>query len=256
MNKTKIRWTDYTSNPIYAIDANTMKRGWICTRVSPGCGNCYAATLNRRIGTGHDFTPENWDKVTLFFNDNEIAEWRKEKYNDSKVFVCDMTDLFHEKMPIVYQTAAFIGMFNAPKLTFQLLTKRPAQMAHVVEMMMANATDTGVDPLPKNIWVGTSVEDKLRKPRINVLRKIDAPVRFLSVEPLLEDVGELDLDGISWVIVGGESGQKFRSMDPQWALNVRDQCRSQKVAFFYKQGSGIRTEMDPYLEGKLYEEFP
>src|SRR5713101_2314620 len=195
MNKTKIRWTDYTSNPIYVVDKATGKRGWACSRVSPGCEHCYAATLNRRLGTGYDYTEENLEKVRFVLNRGELEAWSRLKV-PSKIFIVDMGDLFNERIPIEYLDTVFEAMEQANWHTYQVLTKRPGTMERYIQRRGKPG---------HHIWLGTSVEDSARTPRIDVLRRIPCDIRFLSCEPLLSSLGTLNLDGISWVIAGGES---------------------------------------------------
>jgi protein gp37 len=143
-------------------------------------------------------------------------------------------------------------MEKTPHHQYQILTKRPGIMQRFIE---EKYTGWGARP-GHHIWLGTSVEDALRKPRIDILRRVHVDIRFLSLEPLLGDLGEMDLSGISWVIVGGESGPGWRPMDHDWARRIRDHCLAQKVAFFYKQDSGPRTEMNPILDGERWEQYP
>jgi protein gp37 len=229
--------------------------GWSCSRVSPGCLHCYAATINRRLGTGLDYTMANVAKIDFVLVEKEFEQWRKLS-SPSRIFVCDMLDLFHEAMPKEYVGEVFRHMM-LNKHTFQVLTKRPGIMARYI-----NEHYPDWMPESNHIWLGTSVEDNARKPRIDVLRTVKAGIKFLSIEPLLEDVTPLDLTDISWVIVGGESGPGYRPMEHEWAAKIRDECRRQDVAFFFKQSAGQHTEMGTQLidsmhpDGQVYEEFP
>jgi protein gp37 len=155
-----------------------------------------------------------------------------------------MSDLFHELIPDDYIREVFAVMEALPQHTFQILTKRPERAA------------SWEGPWTPNIWMGTSVEDRRVLSRIDHLRECEAAVRFLSAEPLLGPLEALDLDGIHWVIVGGESGPGHRGMDHEWARHIRDECIQAGVAFFYKQDSGPRTEMRPWLDGMVWEQFP
>lgn len=207
-----IEWTEMTWNPTVG-----------CTKISPGCKHCYAETMSRRLhGMGmHGY--ENGFQLTLMpARLSEPLERRK----PTVYFVNSMSDLFHEKVSFDYIRRVFDVMAEAKQHTFQVLTKRAARMAKFCR---------GVE-VPPNVWLGVSVENrKYGVPRIDVLREIDVFIRFLSVEPLLEDLGEIDLTGIQWVIVGGESGRKARPMKPEWVDGIKRQCDRDEVAFFFKQ---------------------
>ena len=208
----RIEWTEQTWNPTVG-----------CTKVSPGCKNCYAEGMARRLKAMGLKGYENGFRLSLM--PERLAE-PLERRKPTVYFVNSMSDLFHEKVPFDYIARVFDAMERAHWHTFQLLTKRAERMA-------AFCADRRVPP---NVWLGVSVENKRHGvPRIGVLRGIDATIRFLSVEPLLEDVGRLDLTGIHWVIVGGESGARARPMRAEWADNVRRQCLDADVAFFFKQ---------------------
>jgi len=228
MNKTGIEWTDFSSNPLYVVDKETGKRGWFCEKVSPGCANCYASALNVRRGTGHVYLPANRDKVEWRLNERELqAILRRRK--PTRIFMCDMTDLFHEDVPDVFLQQVFVTMEGARRHTFQVLTKRPERMR---QLLTDGAFRSGIEsafgswPLP-NVHLGVSVENqRMADERIPMLLDTPAAVRFLSCEPLL---GPLDVrrwmcsnwpyheaghgcggrgqqPRISWVIVGGETG--------------------------------------------------
>lgn len=208
----RIEWTEQTWNPTIG-----------CTKISPGCKNCYAESMAKRLqamGTrGYE------DGFNLKTMPERLAE-PLERKKPTVYFVNSMSDLFHEKVPFTYIDEVFEVMRKAHHHTFQLLTKRPKRMAKYAATRV----------VPPNVWLGVSVEDrKYGVPRIDVLRKIDSTTRFLSVEPLLEDVGDIDLTGIHWVIVGGESGRRARAMQEEWVENVRKQCETSEVAFFFKQ---------------------
>lgn len=208
----RIEWTEQTWNPTVG-----------CTKVSPGCKNCYAEGMARRLKAMGLKGYENGFRLGLM--PERVAE-PLERRKPTVYFVNSMSDLFHEKVPFEYIARVFDVMERAHWHTFQVLTKRAERMA-------AFCADRRVPP---NVWLGVSVENKKHGvPRIGVLRGIDATIRFLSVEPLLEDVGQLDLTGIHWVIVGGESGARARPMRAEWADNVRRQCLDAEVAFFFKQ---------------------
>ena len=208
----RIEWTEQTWNPTVG-----------CTKVSPGCKNCYAEGMARRLKAMGIKGYENGFRLSLM--PERLAE-PLERRKPTVYFVNSMSDLFHEKVPFEYIARVFDVMERAHWHTFQVLTKRAERMA-------AFCADRRVPP---NVWLGVSVENRKHGvPRIGVLRGIDATIRFLSVEPLLEDVGRLDLAGIRWVIVGGESGARARPMRAEWADNVHRQCLDADVAFFFKQ---------------------
>jgi len=210
--QSRIEWTELTWNPTIG-----------CTKVSAGCKNCYAETMARRLQAIGVNGYENGFKLALM--PERLAE-PLERRKPTVYFVNSMSDLFHEKVPFEYIRRVFDVMAHAPQHTFQVLTKRAERMAEFCN---------GID-VPPNVWLGVSVENRRHGvPRIDVLRQISAAVRFLSIEPLLQDVGDIDLMGISWVIVGGESGPKARPMKPAWVDSIKRQCDSANVAFFFKQ---------------------
>lgn len=210
--KSHIEWTEMTWNPVTG-----------CTKISPGCKFCYAETLAKRLQAMGANGYENGFKISLL---PERLEQPKQRKKPTIWFVNSMSDLFHEKVPFAYIEQVIAVIHETPQHVYQILTKRPKRMARYFAKRA----------VPDNAWLGVTVEDRrYGVPRIDPLQSIDARVRFLSVEPLLEDVGELSLDGIHWVIVGGESGAKARPMNIGWARNVRDQCAKDNVAFFFKQ---------------------
>lgn len=225
---TIIRWTDETWNPATG-----------CTKVSQGCKNCYAQALAERFRGQRNF-PNGFDLELHPSRLDKPLHWRKPR----KVFVNSMSDLFHERIPHEFRARVFDVMERCPQHTFQILTKRP----HIAAEWAG--------PWPSNVWMGTSVEDGRVAHRIDILRTIPATVRFLSCEPLIGPIPDINLDGIHWVIVGGESGPKHRKMDHDWARSIRDACLVQNVAFFFKQDSGPRTEMRPILDGERWEQYP
>ena len=221
---TKISWTHHTWNPVHG-----------CSKVSPGCDRCYAETLSLRKGfTKKAWTGENAAENVLL-KPHKLREPYKYK-EPSRVFVNSMSDLYHPQIPDDYIAEVFAIMNDLPQHTFQVLTKRPRRAAR------------WEGEWTPNIWQGVSVEDRKRLFRINQLRECPAEVRFLSLEPLLEDLGEIDLTGIHWVIVGGESGKGYRPMPHEWARDIRDQCVEKGVAFFFKQSAAHRTEKGTELE--------
>lgn len=234
----KIEWTDATWNPV---------RG--CTKISAGCKHCYAETFAERFRgvPGHPFE-FGFDIRVVPHKLREPLKWRTPKM----VFVNSMSDLFHQAVSDDYIVQVAEVMKEANWHTFQVLTKR----ADRLNRMLAGA----LAPFAKlpNIWWGVSVENRKHGlPRIPLLRESKAGVRFLSIEPLLEDLGEVDLSGIAWVIVGGESGPGARPMAEEWVISLRDQCRKARVPFFFKQWGGVRKkEHGRKLKGKLHSAFP
>lgn len=210
--QSRIEWTEQTWNPTVG-----------CTKISPGCKNCYAETMAKRLQAMGMRGYENGFRLTLM---PERLSEPLERRKPTVYFVNSMSDLFHEKVPFGYIRQVFDVMAQAPQHTFQVLTKRAERMAEFCQ-------GTNVPP---NVWLGVSVENsKHGVPRISVLREIETSVRFLSIEPLLEHLGEIDLTGIHWVIVGGESGPKARPMKREWVDSIKQQCDAADVAFFFKQ---------------------
>ncbi len=233
-----IEWTDATWNPV---------RG--CTKISPGCAHCYAEVFAERFRgvPGHPYE-QGFD---LRFVPEKLAEplrWPVPKM----VFVNSMSDLFHEDVPLDYIRRVVQVMDRANWHTYQVLTKRSDRLRALLQNELRWAAQ-----LP-HIWWGVSVENRQHGlPRLEDLRNTPAAVRFLSVEPLLEDLGTINLDGIHWVIVGGESGHGARPMDPAWVLRLRDQCHVAGIPFFFKQWGGVRKgKTGRELEGRTYDEKP
>lgn len=229
MNSSKIEWTNATWNPVTG-----------CTKVSKGCDNCYAERFAERFrGTvGHPYEA-GFDLTLRPERLDQPLTWKKPKM----IFVNSMSDLFHKKIPSVFIDRIFDTMENAHWHTFQVLTKRSSLMRNYLRRRY------GHESAPEHIWCGVSVEDKIAASRIKHLREAHAVVRFLSLEPLLESLGKIDLRGIAWVIVGGESGPKARAMDPAWAIEIRDLCKQANVPFFFKQWGG----KTPKTGGRLLE---
>lgn len=241
MQRTKIEWTHSSWNPSVG-----------CTKISPGCANCYAETwANRLKGIG----------VACYrngFKFTEIADRLAQPLKRKKptiYFVNSMSDLFHEEASEDFIAEVFDIIRRTPQHTYQILTKRASRMSSYFRRF---------DP-PSNVWLGVSVEDNhLGMPRIDFLKAIDAPVRFLSIEPLLEELELADLKGINWVIVGGESGPRARPMNPKWVLKILELCDSDKVPFFFKQWGtwgedGIRrskVKNGRILMGKTWDGMP
>lgn len=237
----KIEWTEQTWNPIVG-----------CTKVSPGCKHCYAETMAKRLQAMGTPGYENGFALRLL-PDRLTDPIRRRK--PTVYFVNSMSDLFHDKVPESYIEQVFDVIAATPQHSYQILTKRAARLARYFR-------DRTVPP---NVWLGVSVENRRHGvPRIDYLRTVPARIRFLSVEPLLEDVGELDLRDIHWVIVGGESGPKARPMKPEWADSVRLQCAEQDVAFFFKQWGGwgadgqrrAKSKNGRLLNGRTWDEMP
>lgn len=238
--KSKIEWTEATWNPTVG-----------CDKVSNGCKNCYAEVMARRLQAMGVSGYEKGFKFTLL---PERLQQPLSIKKPTKFFVNSMSDLFHEEIPYSYLDSIFEVMEKTPWHTYQILTKREKIMADYLKNKI----------LPKNIWLGVTVEDRHSIKRIDYLRNIQANIRFISMEPLLEDLGEVDLTNIHWVIVGGESGVKARPMDEDWVLNIKKQCVKQKSAFFFKQwgswgSDGVKRNKKSNgrkLAGKVYDEYP
>lgn len=237
----RIEWTEQTWNPIVG-----------CTKISAGCKHCYAEVMARRLQAMGTPGYENGFALRLI---SERLEDPVKRKKPTIYFVNSMSDLFHEKVPFEYIDQVMRTISLTPHHSYQILTKRAARMARYFQ------TRT----VPRNVWLGVSVENQRHGvPRIEHLRTVDAHIRFLSVEPLLEDVGQLDLAGIHWVIVGGESGAKARPMKPEWAEAVRFQCEDQGVAFFFKQWGGwgadgkrrAKAKNGRTLNGRTWDEMP
>lgn len=234
----KIEWTDATWNPV---------RG--CTKVSPGCAHCYAETFSERFRgvPGHPFE-FGFDLRLVPEKLGDPLRWRAPRM----IFVNSMSDLFHRDVPDEYIIAVARVMARANWHTYQVLTKRADRLAALLGHKLRFAARCS------HVWWGVSVENRRHGlPRIDYLRAAPARVRFLSIEPLLEDLGQINLRGIEWVIVGGESGPGARPMAPEWVRSVRDQCQAAGVRFFFKQWGGVRkSETGRRLDGRIYSELP
>lgn len=233
-----IEWTDATWNPV---------RG--CTKISPGCKHCYAETFAERFRgvKGHPYE-QGFDLRLVPEKLGEPLRWRTPKM----IFVNSMSDLFHERVPEDYIVAVARVMVAAKWHTYQVLTKRSDRMCRLLSTRLRFAS------AQPHIWWGVSVENRrYGLPRVEHLRSARAAVRFLSVEPLLEDLGIINLQGIHWIIVGGESGPGARPMKKEWVTSLRDQCRRASVPFFFKQWGGVRKSVTGRrLEGKTYDQLP
>jgi protein gp37 len=233
-----IEWTDATWNPV---------RG--CTKISPGCKHCYAETFAERFRgvKGHPYE-QGFDLRLVPTKLTEPFTWRAPKL----VFVNSMSDLFQDGVPDDYIEAVCKVMVRANWHTFQVLTKRSGRMKELLNGRLRFAAKQ------QHVWWGVSAEDrKYGLPRIGHLQEAHVAVRFLSIEPLLEDLGAFDLSGINWAIVGGESGPGARPMQTEWVVSLRDQCREAGVPFFFKQWGGVRKAKNGrLLEGRTYDEYP
>jgi protein gp37 len=238
MSNTSIEWTNASWNPV---------RG--CTKISPGCRFCYAWRFAERFRgvKGHPYQ-EGFDLRLVPEKLDEPLCWRTPK----RIFVNSMSDLFHEGVPDNYIEAVVRTMLAANQHTYQVLTKRSTRMRELLSDKLRSAANA------PHIWWGVSVEDrKYGLPRLAHLQSTPAAVRFLSIEPLLEDLGMLDLRGIHWVIVGGESGPGARPMSPDWVRSIRDQCERASIAFFFKQHGGVhKKRAGRVLDGRTYDQFP
>lgn len=214
-SRSLIEWTEQTWNPTTG-----------CTRISPGCAHCYAEVMARRLMAMGVLGYENGFTLTL--HPDRLQQPLKRK-KPTMYFVNSMSDLFHEEVPDSFIRQVFEVIKNSSQHTFQVLTKRADRMDEFFRSYNA----------PSNAWLGVTVENRKHGlPRLDLLRHVRAPVRFLSIEPLLEDLGEIDLSDIHWVIVGGESGPKARPMKPDWVLGIKQQCEMQNIPFFFKQWGG------------------
>jgi len=211
MKKSKIEWTEATWNPSTG-----------CTKISAGCKNCYAETMSNRLkAMGAPGYKNGFDFSIMPDRLNAPLKTKK----PTKYFVNSMSDLFHEEMPFEFLDRVFDVINQTPQHTYQILTKREDRLL----------TYFNEQEIPSNVWMGVSVENQKTKNRIDALRMIPAKIRFLSLEPLLEDLGDLNLSNIHWVIVGGESGAKARPMKADWAISIQEQCEKQGVSFFFNQ---------------------
>lgn len=239
--QSRIEWTEQTWNPTTG-----------CTKISPGCKHCYAEVMARRLQAmgagGYDAGFE------LTLHSGRLGQPLARK-KPTVYFVNSMSDLFHEDIPDKFLNEVFGVIRATPQHTYQILTKRAERLPRYFARRKC----------PANVWLGVSVEDRAYGlPRIDHLRRVKANIRFLSVEPLLEDLGEINLNGIHWVIVGGESGPKARPMQPDWVDNIRQQCDEAGVAFFFKQWGGwgadgkkrSKKENGRLLHGKTWDEMP
>ena len=239
---TGIEWTEVTWNPTTG-----------CDRISPGCDNCYALTLSKRLkAMGVDKYQQDGDPRTsgpgfgVAVHESTLRD--PYRWSGSRlVFVNSMSDLFHAHVPMAFVRQVFEVMADTPQHTYQVLTKRGRRLRRLADQL----------PWPPNVWMGVSIEDGRVLSRADELRDVPAAVRFLSCEPLLGPLTELDLSDIGWLIAGGESGPRHRPMNPEWARNLRDKCVRSEVPFFFKQWGG-RTpkEGGRLLDGRTWDEMP
>ena len=229
----EIEWTEATWNPVTG-----------CTKVSPGCKHCYAERMARRLRAMGQPNYAGGFGLTLQPHRLELPlRWKKPQ----TIFVNSMSDLFHDAVPLAYILAIFDIMGRAHWHRFQVLTKRARRLAELSSELS----------WPPNVWMGVSVESERYCPRIARLRETRARLKFLSLEPLLGPLPDLDLAGIDWVIVGGESGPGARPMSPAWVIDIRDQCRRAGVPFFFKQWGGRnKKRAGRVLEGRVWNEMP
>ena len=229
----KIEWTDATWNPV---------RG--CTKISPGCKHCYAERFAERFRgvKGHPFE-RGFDLRLIPAKVAEPLSWRKPQ----RIFVNSMSDLFHDNVPTEYIQSVFDVMNQADWHQYQVLTKRAERLEELSDKL----------PWAPHIWMGVSVENKDYLWRIDHLRRTKAHIKFLSIEPFLGPLGKINLRGIDWVIVGGESGPRARSMNAEWVTDIKDQCIRAGVAFFFKQWGGVQKKRHGReLEGRTWDEMP
>ncbi|SIT17486.1 DUF5131 family protein [Belliella pelovolcani] len=234
MAQTSIEWTELTWNPVTG-----------CTKISAGCKFCYAEVMSRRLkAMGVDKYKDGFKKVRIHEDALRIPyTWKKSKV----VFVNSMSDLFHKDVPLEFIQRVFQVMRDNGQHVFQVLTKRADRLAEISDQLT----------WPHNIWMGVSVEDERVTERIDFLRACGARVKFLSCEPLIGPLPNLNLKAIDWVIVGGESGHNPRPMNPDWVLDIQEQCQQANVAFFFKQWGGKnKKKAGRELNGKTYDEMP
>jgi protein gp37 len=234
---TAIEWTDSTWNPVTG-----------CTKISAGCDHCYAERFSERIRRtpGHPFET-GFDLTLRPERLEQPLRWRTPRM----IFVNSMSDLFHKAIPKVYIAAVFDTMERADWHVYQVLTKRSSLLQKFLNERYKSSKT------PAHMWFGVSIENRQATSRIGHLQKANASIRFLSIEPLLAPVGRLNLDGIDWVIVGGESGPHARPMKREWVIDIRNQCVAARVAFFFKQWGGRSPKAGGrLLEGKEWNEFP
>ena len=240
MRTTKIEWTERTWNPVTG-----------CSKQSDGCTHCYAEIMSRRLKAMNNPKYVNGFTLTTHTSDlNEPLNWKK----PSMIFVCSMSDLFHKDVPFDFIDTIFDIINATPQHTYQILTKRAERMNQYFSKRI----------IPTNVWIGVTVENEKTKYRLDYIRNLNANVKFISCEPLLEDLGTMDLSGINWIIVGGESGIQARPMKEEWVLNIKRQAEANHIPFFFKQWGtwgidGVRRNKKAngkLIEGKIIQEMP
>lgn len=240
MAESKIEWTDKTWNPVTG-----------CTKQSAGCAHCYAEVMARRLKGMGQVKYKNAFKLTIHPEDlDEPKKWTKAH----NIFVCSMGDLFHKDVPFEFIDKVMQTIRETPRHRYQILTKRAERMQEYFQTR----------PVPQNAWLGVTVEVQSSRFRIDCLRNLPAPVRFLSCEPLLEDLGEMNLQGINWIITGGESGMQARPMQEAWVLNIKRQAEDAGAAFFFKQWGtwgqdGVKRNKHAngkLLQGEVVQQMP
>jgi protein gp37 len=233
MAESSIEWTESTWNPVTG-----------CTKISAGCANCYAERMAKRLKAMGQPNYRNGFDLTLH---EHVVEYPLQWKKPQTIFVNSMSDLFHVDVPLRFIQRVFAVMKQAHWHRFQVLTKRADRLEELAPEL----------PWPENVWMGVSVEGERQLSRIDCLRRTDAAVRFLSLEPLLGPLRRLDLTSIHWVIAGGESGPGARPMDASWVRSIREQCVSQKVPFFFKQWGGTnKKKAGRILDGRTWDEMP
>lgn len=232
-NNSAIEWTESTWNPLTG-----------CTKISPGCKNCYAERMAHRLQAMGQPNYRNGFQLTIHEHVLDLPlHWKQPQM----IFVNSMSDLFHEDVPLDFILRVFDVMTRANLHTFQVLTKRSARLRELSEQL----------PWPENVWMGVSVENQAYAFRVDHLREVQAKTKFLSVEPFLGPLIDLNLAGIDWVIVGGESGPKARPMEASWVTTLRDQCIAGNIPFFFKQWGGVNKKKNGrLLEGRTWDELP
>ena len=231
--ETTIEWTEATWNPVTG-----------CTKISEGCANCYAERMAMRLQAMGQSNYIKGFQLTLHPHMLDLPlRWKTPK----SIFVNSMSDLFHQDIPLSFIRQTFNVMMRARRHRFQILTKRASRLAELASSL----------PWAENIWIGVTVENDKWKSRIDCLREVPAKVRFISLEPLLGPLPEIDLAGIDWVIVGGESGPGARRMERNWVLDIMQQCRKAQVPFFFKQWGGqLKAKNGRLLQGQVFNEMP
>lgn len=232
-NTSSIEWTESTWNPITG-----------CTKISPGCKHCYAERMAKRLQAMGQANYANGFRVTLHDRAVELPlQWKKPR----TIFVNSMSDLFHKSVPVEFILRIFETMRRADWHLYQILTKRSERLLELDAKL----------PWEPHVWMGVSVESRNFTYRIDHLRQTGASIKFLSVEPLLGPLPDLDLKGIDWVILGGESGPGARPVSADWVIDIREQCRQAQVPFFFKQWGGVhKSRAGRELEGRTWDEMP